>query len=45
MWIVEINFLGRRFTRRFSHRPEVSRLSPRIAHWRQWKQRHLRAAT
>jgi hypothetical protein len=44
MWIVEVNVLGRRYTLRINHRPEVSRPSPRMTHWRQWKQRHPRAA-
>ncbi|MET0474357.1 MAG: hypothetical protein ABW001_06915 [Mycobacterium sp.] len=44
MWIVEINILGRRFTHRFNDHHEVLRLTPRVAQWRQWKQRHPRAA-
>lgn len=44
MWIVEVNILGRRFTHRVNDRHEVFRFAPNMAQWRQWKQRHPRAA-
>jgi hypothetical protein len=33
MWIVEVNFAGRRFTHRVGRRPSF-RFSPRIMGWR-----------
>ncbi len=44
MWTVEVNVLGRRFTHTVNDRPEAFRLTPRVTQWRQWKQRHPRAA-
>ncbi len=44
MFVVEVNVLGRRFTRTVHDRPELSRLTPRMNHWRQWKHRAPRAA-
>jgi hypothetical protein len=44
VWIVEVNVLGRRFTHRVNDRPEVLRLTPRLAQWRPWKQRNPRPA-
>lgn len=44
MWIVEVNVLGRRYTRTIHDRPELGRLGTRIPQWRQWKLRQPRAA-
>jgi hypothetical protein len=44
MWIVEVNVLGRRFTRTVNGRPATLGRTPRMPQWRQWKQRHPGAA-
>lgn len=44
MWIVEVNVLGRKFTRTVNDRPAALRRTPRMTQWRQWKQRHPGAA-
>ena len=48
MWTVEINVLGRKFTHTIGHvtgdRPDLPLRTPRMTHWRQWKQRHPGAA-
>ncbi|MCW2551030.1 MAG: hypothetical protein JWR78_811 [Mycobacterium sp.] len=44
MWFVEVNVLGRRFTRTVNDRPDALRLPPRVTQWRQWKQNQPRAA-
>lgn len=43
MWIVEVNFAGRRFTHEFGRRPSF-RLSPRVMSWRPSPVRGPRAA-
>jgi hypothetical protein len=45
MWIVEVNFAGRRFTHEV-HGPRrpVNRFSPRTIGWRLSQLRHTRAA-
>lgn len=43
MWIVEVNFAGRRFTRQVGRRP-MFRLSPRAIGWLPSQLRHTRAA-
>lgn len=45
MWVVEINFVGHRFTHEV-HDPRrpISRLSPRTIGWRLSQLRHTRAA-
>jgi hypothetical protein len=45
MWTVELNVLGRRFTRTAGQRPEQAvRRTARLVTWRQWRQRHPGAA-
>ncbi len=47
MWIIEVNILGRRYVRHVNPvgpGSEALRLPPRLAPWRQWKQRPPRAA-
>jgi hypothetical protein len=41
VWIIEVNVLGRRYTRHVKDRRETLRLRPRLVEWRL---RHLRAA-
>jgi hypothetical protein len=43
MWIVEVNFAGRRFTRNVGRRP-IFRLSPRVIGWLPSQLRDTRAA-
>jgi len=44
MWIVEINFAGRRFTHEVHARRPIFRFSPRNLGWRPSQLRHHRAA-
>jgi hypothetical protein len=44
MWTVEVNVLGRKFTRTANDRPAAIRSTPRLTQWRQWKPRHPGAA-
>lgn len=43
MWMVEVNFAGRRFTHHVGRRPNF-RFSPRSFSWRPSQLRHPRAA-
>jgi hypothetical protein len=43
MWIVEVNFAGRRFTHEIGRRPSF-RFSPRVMSWRPSQLRDTRAA-
>jgi hypothetical protein len=43
MWLIEVNFAGRRFTREFGRRPSF-RFSPRVMSWRPSLLRGPRAA-
>ena len=43
MWIVEVNFAGRRFTRNVGRRPNF-RFGPRVISWLPSQLRHTRAA-
>jgi hypothetical protein len=44
MWIVEINFAGRRFTHHVGNRRPIFHLSPRVLSWRPSLSRDPRAA-
>jgi hypothetical protein len=44
MWIVEVNFAGRRFTHEVHARRSIFRFSPRSIGWRTSRLRHPRTA-
>jgi hypothetical protein len=43
MWVVEVNVLGHRFTRRVNDGRDGFRFAPRMTEWRQRKDRGPRA--